>query len=303
MTTLVANLVEAYRRNIDALDWMSAETKVRARGEAGAVHAQDRLPRPVARLLRPAGGPRRPARQRPGRRGVRDRPRAGQARRPGRPHRVAHDAADGQRLLQPGDERDRLPRRRSCSRRSSTSRPTTPSTTARSARSSATRSVTGSTTRARGTTATGNLSDWWTEQDRERFDALTQAAHRPVRRASSRATCPASTSTAPSPSARTSATSAASRSPTRPSGSRCDDEEPPELDGLTGAQRFFVGWAHVLAGQGPRGGGRRRLSRRPALPAGVPRQRRAQPRGVPRGVRRQGGRRAWLAPEARVRIW
>ena len=30
MTTLVANLVEAYRRNIDQLDWMSAETKVRA---------------------------------------------------------------------------------------------------------------------------------------------------------------------------------------------------------------------------------------------------------------------------------
>ena len=55
------------------------------RGEAGAVHAQDRLPRPVARLLHAAGGPRRPARQRPGRRGVRDRPRAGQARRPRRP--------------------------------------------------------------------------------------------------------------------------------------------------------------------------------------------------------------------------
>ena len=38
------------------------------------------------------------------------RPRAGQARRPGRPRRVVHDAADGQRLLQPRHERDRLPR-------------------------------------------------------------------------------------------------------------------------------------------------------------------------------------------------
>ena len=33
------------------LDWMSAETKERAAGEAGRVHAQDRLPRQVARLL------------------------------------------------------------------------------------------------------------------------------------------------------------------------------------------------------------------------------------------------------------
>ena len=65
----------------------------------------------------------------------------------------------------------------------------------------------------------GNLSDWWTEQDRERFDALTTGPHRPVRRASSRASCPVGTSTARSPSARTSATSAASRSPTRRGGS------------------------------------------------------------------------------------
>ena len=35
MTTLVANLVEAYRRNIEQLDWMSAETKVRAQEKLG----------------------------------------------------------------------------------------------------------------------------------------------------------------------------------------------------------------------------------------------------------------------------
>jgi hypothetical protein len=64
----------------------------------------------VARLLG-ARGDRRPARQRARGQRVRDRPRAGQARRPGRPRRVVHDAADRQRLLQPGDERDRLPGR------------------------------------------------------------------------------------------------------------------------------------------------------------------------------------------------
>ena len=41
MTTLVANLVEAYRRNIAQLDWMSAETKVRA---------QDKLSRFIPKI-------------------------------------------------------------------------------------------------------------------------------------------------------------------------------------------------------------------------------------------------------------
>ena len=65
MTTLVANLVEAYRRNIEQLDWMSAETKVRA---------EDKLARFMPKIGYPdqwrdystlARGPRRPARQRP----------------------------------------------------------------------------------------------------------------------------------------------------------------------------------------------------------------------------------------------
>ncbi len=51
MTTLVANLVEAYRRNIDAAGLDERRDQGARRGEAGAVHAQDRLPRPVARLL------------------------------------------------------------------------------------------------------------------------------------------------------------------------------------------------------------------------------------------------------------
>ena len=45
MDELVANLLEAYRRSIEALDWMSDETKQRALREARPVPPQDRLPR------------------------------------------------------------------------------------------------------------------------------------------------------------------------------------------------------------------------------------------------------------------
>ena len=119
---------------------------------------------------------------------------ARQARQAGRPRRVGHDAADGQRLLQPVAQRDRLPGRRSCSRRSSTPRPTTPSTTAPSARSSATRSATASTTRAASTTATATCATGGPPDDRERFDAKTRVAGRAVLGVRSR--CRARTSTA-----------------------------------------------------------------------------------------------------------
>ena len=183
----------------------------------------------------------------------------------------------------------------SCSRRSSTSRPRTPSTTARSVRSSATRSVTGSTTRARGTTATGNLSDWWTEQDRERFDALTQALiaqydafeprDLPGRHVNGALTVGENIGDLGGVTIAYQAWRIA-----------CDGEEPPVLDGLTGAQRLSPGGPPCWRTKAREEEAVRRLSRRPALPAGVPRQRRAQPRGVLRGVRRQGGRRALARP-------
>ena len=55
----------------------------------------------------------------------------------------------------------------------------------------------------------GNLVDWWTDDDRAAFERARRQADRSSTTASSRASCPASTSTARSPSARTSATSAA----------------------------------------------------------------------------------------------
>ena len=51
MDVLVANLVEAYRQSISHLEWMSPATRERALGEARRLHAQDRLPRRVARLF------------------------------------------------------------------------------------------------------------------------------------------------------------------------------------------------------------------------------------------------------------
>ena len=70
----------------------------------------------------------------------------------------------------PLDERDRSFRPAFSSRRSSTSPPTTRPTTAPSAWSSATRWATASTTRARKFDAEGNLKNWWTPEDRKKFD-------------------------------------------------------------------------------------------------------------------------------------
>ena len=217
-TTLVANLVEAYRRNIDQLDWMSAETKVRAEEK-------------LARFMPKIGYPdqwRDYSTLQVDRDDLLGNVRAGAAFETDRElgklggpvdrDRVAHDAADGQRLLQPGDERDRLPRRHPAA---AVLRPRgrgRPSTTARSVRSSATRSVTGSTTRARGTTARATSA---TGGPSRTASASTRSPRpsSPSTTRSSRASCPVGTSTARSPSARTSATSAASRSPTRRGGS------------------------------------------------------------------------------------
>ena len=78
---------------------------------------------------------RRPARQRDARRASSSYDcDVGQARQAGRPRRVGHDAADGQRLLQPDDERDRVPGRDPAAAVLRSRTPTTPSTTAASAR-------------------------------------------------------------------------------------------------------------------------------------------------------------------------
>ena len=55
MDDLVANLLEAYRVSIEALDWMTEETKQTRLRQARHLPPEDRLPREVPRLLRPRG--------------------------------------------------------------------------------------------------------------------------------------------------------------------------------------------------------------------------------------------------------
>ena len=103
-----------------------------------------------------------------------------QARQAGRPRRVAHDPADASTPTTTRRSTRSSSRPASCSRRSSTPRPTTPSTTARSARSSATRSATASTTRAASTTPTATCATGGPPADRERFEAQDRGAGRAV---------------------------------------------------------------------------------------------------------------------------
>ena len=80
--------------------------------KAGGVHRQDRLPGRVARLLQPRHRHRTSylANVRAGH-SLRDAAQSRQDRQAHRPQRVGHGATDDQCLLQPGDERDRLPGR------------------------------------------------------------------------------------------------------------------------------------------------------------------------------------------------
>ena len=55
MDELVANLLEAYRRSITDLDWMTEETKQRAFDKLDTFRPEDRLPGEVPRLLRARG--------------------------------------------------------------------------------------------------------------------------------------------------------------------------------------------------------------------------------------------------------
>ena len=110
-STLVANLVEAYRQSISTLDWMGPATRERALAKLARFTPKIGYPdewkdysaleiRADDLLGNVAAGGR-----------VGHRLRAGQDRQADRPRRVADDPADGQRLLPPADERDRVPGR------------------------------------------------------------------------------------------------------------------------------------------------------------------------------------------------
>ena len=111
MDDLVANLLAAYRVSIGQLDWMTEETKARAYEKLETFRPKIGYPekfRDYSELrIRPddlLGNVAAAAAFET------DRP-AQQDRLAGRPRRVVHAAADRQRLLQPGHQRDLLPGR------------------------------------------------------------------------------------------------------------------------------------------------------------------------------------------------
>ena len=65
MQALVGNLLATYRESIDALSWMTPCHQSTGAEQAGQVHDQDRLPRPMARLQPPGGEAGRRTGQRP----------------------------------------------------------------------------------------------------------------------------------------------------------------------------------------------------------------------------------------------
>ncbi len=131
---LVANLLEAYRRSITDLAWMGADTKQEALKKLAAFrpkiaypeHWRDYSSLEISRddLVGNVIAANRFELNRS----------IAKVGKPVDPDEWFMTPADGQCLLPPAAQRDRLPPPRSCSRPSSMPRPTTRSTTAASAR-------------------------------------------------------------------------------------------------------------------------------------------------------------------------
>ena len=137
----------------------------------------------------------------------------------------------------------------------------------------------------------GNLHDWWTAADKTAFEAKSQALVEAVRRV--RAAHAAGRARQRQPHRRRE-----HRRPRRP------DHRPQGVRHQQGRQRLARRAPHPVpqlgarvAHQAPQGAGAAVPHHRPAQPGRVPRQHRAQPRRVPRGLRHAARRR----PLARAR--
>ncbi len=100
MLVMVGDLKDALREHIERLDWMGPETKKAALEKLSHAQRQDRLPGQMARLQRAGNQATALRAQRPRRPGVRIAPPARAHRPAGRSHRMGHDAADRERVLQ-----------------------------------------------------------------------------------------------------------------------------------------------------------------------------------------------------------
>ena len=110
---MVKNLIAALRADLATLPWMGEATRKAALAKLDTFDPKIGYPVPVARLLRPDDRPRAVRAERPARQRIRVRAGPEEDRQARRQDRVGHVAADGQRVLQPAEERDRVSRRHS----------------------------------------------------------------------------------------------------------------------------------------------------------------------------------------------
>ena len=174
MEKLVANLLAAYRESIDAIDWMSPATKKEAQAKLATFAPKIGYPKrwiDYGSLETKKGDlvGNVAARAR-----VRLRARPRQARQAGRPRRVVHHAADRQRLLQ------RRRSTRSSSRPSVLQPPFFDPKADDAVNYGAIGAIIGHEIshgfddEGSQFDGTGNLRDWWTDEDRKRFEAKTR---------------------------------------------------------------------------------------------------------------------------------
>jgi putative endopeptidase len=150
--------------------------------------------------------------------------------------------------------------------------------------------------------ATGALRDWWTEEDRARFDERTQALAAQFSELSPIA----------APEGRVNGALTVGENIGDLGGLAIGfaayriangDGQMPDLDGLTGPQRFFIGWAQVWSGKARPEEARRLLAVDPHSPAEVRANavRNCDEFHEAFGVQQGDG--MWLAPQQRVRIF
>jgi putative endopeptidase len=150
--------------------------------------------------------------------------------------------------------------------------------------------------------ADGALRDWWTAEDRERFDTRTQALIAQF----------SELSPAAAPEGKVNGALTVGENIGDLGGLAIgysayriatEGRDVPELDGHTGPQRFFIGWAQVWSGKARPEEARRLLAIDPHSPTEVRANavRNCDEFHDAFGV--QEGDEMWLAPEARVRIF
>ncbi len=301
MTTLVANLVEAYRRNIDQLDWMSAETKVRA---------QDKLSRFIPKIGYPDQWRDYSALQ------VDPEDLLGSVRA-GAAFETDRELA---KLGSPVDRTEwhMTPQTVNAYYNPGMNEIVFPAGILQppffdlEAEDSVNYGAIGAVIgheighgfddQGSRYDGLGNLSDWWTEQDRERFDALTQALvaqydafeprDLPGRHVNGALTVGENIGDLGGVTIAYQAWRIA-----------CQGNEDHVLDGLTGAQRLFAGWAACWRTKAREEEAVRRLSVDPHSP---PEFRANVVRNLAEFYEAfdvKEGDDLWLAPEERVRIW